>query len=292
MKDMYVEGASFPFALAHRSISEYSVHGELPHWHNGIELICVSQGHVRCQTNQHTFLLHKGDLCFINQKQLHRLIQSDAGDSRYIALFIGAGLLVKHPAVYDKYILPMLEEPSFSHILLPGQNSNAGKIRAALREMELYWRERPCGYELELIALCHQVFRQLYLAFIEKENAASPADGNILLLKKMIEYLAERYAENLSLADVAQAGHVSKSKCSRLFKQYTGLSPIAYLISYRLEESAAMLRNSLEPVARIAQACGFSQQSYYNRLFFREYKCTPMEYRKAKQADGKSDARP
>lgn len=289
MKDIYVQSASLPFSLAHRSISEYSVHGELPHWHNGIELICVTQGHVRCQTNQHTFLLHKGDLCFINQMQLHRLIQSDEGDSRYIALFIGAGMLARQAAVYEKYILPMLDDPSFSHILLPGQNVSAARIREAIMEMELFWRDKPCGYELELIALCHRVFRQLYLAFIEKENAAGPADGNILLLKKMIGFLAGRYSENLSLADIAQAGHVSKSKCSRLFKQYTGLSPIAYLISYRLEASAGMLRNSAEPIAMVAQSCGFSQQSYYNRLFLREYRCTPLEYRKAKKADGQSE---
>ena len=44
--------------------------------------------------------------------------------------------------------------------------------------------------------------------------------------------------------------------------------------------SASLLRNTNESISSIAFACGFGQQSYYNRLFLREYGMTPKEYRK------------
>ena len=96
----------------------------------------------------------------------------------------------------------------------------------------------------------------------------------------MAEYIHNHYDEAISLDDIALAGNVSRSQASKLFNQYAKLSPISYLNTYRLELSRDLLRNSDDAISVIALKCGFSEQSYYNRLFLREYGCTPLEYRK------------
>lgn len=66
-----------------------------------------------------------------------------------------------------------------------------------------------------------------------------------------------------------------------LFKKYTQNSPIEFLNLYRLEVSTSFLKNTTDNISTISLNCGFGQQSYYNRLFIREYGITPKEYRKS-----------
>ena len=79
--------------------------------------------------------------------------------------------------------------------------------------------------------------------------------------------------------DIANIGHVSISKCSKMFKKYVQMSPIDFLNNYRLEVSSKQLKETTKSISEIAQDCGFSQQSYFNRLFLRAYHCTPRQYR-------------
>ncbi|MBO6047992.1 MAG: AraC family transcriptional regulator, partial [Erysipelotrichaceae bacterium] len=76
---------------------------------------------------------------------------------------------------------------------------------------------------------------------------------------------------------------ISKSKCCNVFKEYANHSPIDFLNLYRLKVSTDKLKNSIDSIASIAHGIGFSQQSYYNRLFLREYGITPKEYRQQHQ---------
>ena len=272
---------ALPVTLTHTSSRELAPAGELAHWHEALEVVCVTQGCVQCQTNSDTFLLGKGDVCLINQKQLHRLIRANEAEGQSLTLTIGLGALMQAPEVLDAYVRPVLEDPTFSHILVHGAQGVAAQVREKVGAIERLLQERPVAFELELAALCHQVFRLLYEAFIARDEPAGPVDGNVALLERMIGCIQERFAENLQLEDIAQAGSVSKSTCSRLFKRYTGRSPIAYLIDYRLETGAALLRSTSEPIAAVARACGFSQQSYFNRMFLRAYRTTPRAYRNA-----------
>ena len=73
---------------------------------------------------------------------------------------------------------------------------------------------------------------------------------------------------------------MSRSKCSRLFRKYLSKSPIEHVQQYRLEKSVYLLKNTNLQFSEIAAICGFNQQSYFNRLFVREYGMTPKQMRK------------
>ena len=79
--------------------------------------------------------------------------------------------------------------------------------------------------------------------------------------------LLEQNSYKYSLQDIADAGGVSISKCCSLFASSYGLSPINYLLEYRLSESAYQLRNSTETVTEIALTHGFSDSNYFARCF-------------------------
>lgn len=281
MFDTISTNGGLPIVFEEEDARRLGEDGELSHWHDAVEVVRVTQGRLRCQTNEHTFELAKGDLCFINRRQLHRLIADGDAEGQGRTLVIDASLLSPAPQIREAYVRPVLEDQAFSHVLLPGHQTGTARIRELVDDIELLMRERPRAWELEVAARCHQLFRELYCALAERGGAAGPVDTNAATVRLMIAHIREHFSEDVQLEDIARAGAVSKSTCSRLFKRYTGRSPINYLIDYRLETSAAQLRATNESIASIAAACGFSQQSYFTKMFRRAYGMSPRAWRAA-----------
>ncbi len=251
----------------------------MSHLHEHIEIIVIDKGTVRCKAAGVEFLLYKGDVCFINRRQLHQLEPGKGEDCSHTVMIIGAGLLSQNPLVYEKFIRPILEDERFSHIRFEGSGSPAARISELVEKAAAINAEESPGYELDLIATVHLILRQIYLAYITAPKT-NPINVNAQIQRQMAEYIYENYTRVLSLNDIAVSGRVSRSQCYKLFKQYTGLSPISFLNKHRLELSREMLRSTSDTISFIALSCGFSDQSYYNRLFVREYGVTPMAYRK------------
>ena len=95
----------------------------------------------------------------------------------------------------------------------------------------------------------------------------------------MVGYIQQRYAEKITLEDIAEAGMVCRSACCTIFREYLGKTPIEYLNEYRISKSTDMLRESRENITHIASACGFSNSSYFTETFVKLMKCTPRDYR-------------
>ena len=279
MESIVFPDETFPVYLRTESIAARSLHSEMAHWHEHIEILVVSRGSVCCRAAGVSFPLHTGDVCVINRRQMHQVLSGDGEDCCHKVLIVGTGLLRQNMALYEKYIRPMLEDPRFTHIRFDGGDGRAAAIAELVAQAERLDRERERGYELELLAAIHRLFRQLYLAYSDAPRALPP-DGNAMLQQQMAAYIYENYGGELGLSDIAAAGSVSRSQCAKLFKQYTGLSPVAFLTRHRLERSLDRLRTTGESIAAVAQSCGFADQSYFTRLFLREYGCTPTAYRR------------
>lgn len=253
---------------------------DLTHWHDKVEVIRVIDHEMFCVINGEEHLLQMGDICIINRRQLHRIYSTYNGICTFQRLMIDPALFTADKVVYEKYILPMLSDETFAHI--HGKNGNkftseVTNIMDGIADLE---HLMPLAYELKVIALMFMLVQRLYQYYqASKGKADAMVNPDILLYRRITGYIAQNYAEKLTLNMIASSGNVSKSKCCALFKEYAGHSPIDFLNLYRLKVSTDLLKHSSESIASIAAACGFGQQSYYNRLFLREYGMTPKNYR-------------
>ena len=66
----------------------------------------------------------------------------------------------------------------------------------------------------------------------------------------------------------------------RRFEKATGLSPLEYVHTLRLEEAKQMLEAGDEPVEAIANAVGYEDAGFFGRLFKRKVNLTPVQYRR------------
>jgi AraC family transcriptional regulator len=110
---------------------------------------------------------------------------------------------------------------------------------------------------------------------------AGPRDGlDTRRLKRAMDLLDSRFAEDLSLDDIARDLAMSKFHLIRQFKLSTGLSPYQYLLKRRLERAKTLLLQGDLAIGQIALAVGFGDQSQLNKHFKREFGATPTALRR------------
>ena len=192
-------------------------------------------------------------------------------------------MLSQNKEIYEKYILPIIRNPDFAHVQMDGRNSYAKLISDIFDELYELVTEKSTGYELDVIAYIYMIFRRLYQVYMSEKDVPVSYSSDVVLQRRMTSYIYEHYSEKISLDDIAGAAGVSRSKCGNLFNKFTQKTPINFLNSYRLEMGGKLLLSSDEPIAIIAQACGIGEQSYFNRMFMKEFGCTPLEWRKKKR---------
>lgn len=274
---------NLPFFIEISSSME-SQRDELAHWHNSIELIEVLDGNYSCHVDNKTFLAQKGDLCIINKGRIHRVL--DRAPSREEVCLKKSFIfnpedIVKNSELYQEYVSPLLSEHAFSHMQLHSHKGIGREIFHLIDEIEDLAKKESDAHELEILGLLYMLIRRLFLVYdLKKKEGEEDFNSNNHLQRRMTNYIYEHFGEKLSLDDIANAGNISRSTCIRLFNEYTGKSPIDFLNSYRLEVSSQFLKDKKRRITDIAQECGFTQQSYYNRMFRKEFGLTPNEYRK------------
>lgn len=97
-------------------------------------------------------------------------------------------------------------------------------------------------------------------------------------VQRMQEYIETHLSERITLADLAGVSLFSPWYSYRLFVNYIGMTPAAYVRKLRLSKSAQRLRDNLCKITELAFETGFGSVDGYQRAFLREFGCNPQAY--------------
>jgi transcriptional regulator GlxA family with amidase domain len=100
------------------------------------------------------------------------------------------------------------------------------------------------------------------------------------VVKKCETWLQQHFIEIDAIAQVTELAGIPERTLKRRFKSATGSSLIAYLQNLRVEEAKHLLETTDTPVDEISYAAGYSDASFFRRLFKRLTGLTPSHYRK------------
>lgn len=114
----------------------------------------------------------------------------------------------------------------------------------------------------------------------ETDMVAQPGGGRGSVgMDRLIQYMNQNYAENISLAGLAEMANISKTTLIQVFKSTYGTTPIKYIISVRLEKAKELLTNTEATVGEISELIGFQSIHYFSRYFKSREGVSPNEYR-------------
>ena len=99
-------------------------------------------------------------------------------------------------------------------------------------------------------------------------------------IDKAMLYFAEHYNEDICIEDYAEEHLMSTSWFIRNFKQYTGSTPMQYILSKRISNAETLLRNEHYNITEISNIVGYDNPLYFSRIFKKIKGISPTEYRK------------
>ncbi|WP_101909808.1 AraC family transcriptional regulator [Marasmitruncus massiliensis] len=276
--------AEFPFSIGYEDILYYDGKRFACHWHKEIELAYVYSGKIKIQVNHKDYIVSAGECLFSNANALHMGWAIDDQSCSYFAITLDPSMFGREEGIIRKrYIDPILENPSLPSFLFHDDGDWQSTVLEKIRGMELLYRERPLGFELEITALLLSVWKLFYIN--EKDCHLSPDihAEKYDRMKSILSYIHGNYRSKITLYDMARAANVSKSECSHSFKDYMRETPFEYLLRYRVEQSIALLEKPDGTITETALSVGFTSASYYTEVFKRYMGITPREYKRARE---------
>lgn len=106
-----------------------------------------------------------------------------------------------------------------------------------------------------------------------------------------IDYMNKHYNEIIKLSDAASVVGLNTSYFSKKFKKVTGINFIDYLNNIRIEKAKEILQNTNKSIYVIAQEIGYSNDSYFCRIFKQSVGMSPQQYKKNSVKDTSSTMR-
>jgi YesN/AraC family two-component response regulator len=121
---------------------------------------------------------------------------------------------------------------------------------------------------------------QILVAHLTENLFSSVYNGDSPVIKNAVTYINTYYNLNITLASAAKSLNVNASYLSTLFKKEMQKTFSEYLLEVRLNNSIRLLLSTHMSITDIAFTSGFSNQSYFIKMFKRNYGMTPAQYRK------------
>ena len=166
------------------------------------------------------------------------------------------------------------------------RGSNAGvwleaSVRYALAEAR---SPRPGGSGV-LAKLAEVLFIEVLRLYINEQSAGRTgwlAGLGDRVVGSALNALHQRPAHAWTLEELAREAGASRSVLAERFQHLVGISPMQYLIQWRMMLAANLLCGSKAPLARIAEDVGYQTDTAFIRAFRREYGVPPATWRRGR----------
>ena len=251
------------------------------HWHSEFELIHILRGTGEFMCGSRKYEVGEGEFLLIPPNMLHAAYTCGEQELIYDALvfspvMVGAGSGDR--STHD-CIRPILKGNIRMNVCIRKETADYEAFHALVGRIFSCVRSNSARMDLllksELMRLIWLMEESGDIVF-EKEGGGSETEA----IRPALEYMANRFREDITVEQLADLVHLSKSHFMRCFKKAVGIGAIEHLSQLRINAACEALSDSNDQIADIAFACGYSNLSNFNRQFLKKVGCSPKEYRK------------
>jgi len=183
-------------------------------------------------------------------------------------------------AMADDYKTDVFEYKTFLGNLIFNITVMLGNMDYEVQELEkrkyAFFKEIEDARFADEAAACLNRFVADARKVIEA-RAASSGNAN---MKRLLQYMEEHYAEPLSLTELARHFHFNPSYLSSFFSSHNDEGFVDYLQRLRIDKAAELLREGEATIAEIGARVGFSDHSYFTKVFKKHTGLSPSRYRR------------
>lgn len=264
------------------------------HWHDEMEILIIDAGTAEVSTDDTSYTLRPGQGIIINQNVMHSIQSSNNRNCTFYSFAFHPDFLFGRRSNYlqVQFLLPIQNLCLFKTLVLDETNPWHERMIDQINNAIAVNMAKPFGYEIATKGYLSLFWSELVGQLPRMETAPPPrASLDEQRVKQAMLYIRTHHAEPISLDEIAESIHISKSECCRCFSRTLQMTPFEYLMRYRiLEATRKMAEHPDEPIsiADLALSVGFNSTSYFNKLFKKFLGCTPTYYRAHKILSGEA----
>ncbi|HEY0753871.1 MAG TPA: AraC family transcriptional regulator [Ktedonobacteraceae bacterium] len=245
----------------------FITHAFVPHLHEGYAIGIVDKGGERFKYRKNMHVAPQGSIVVIHPGEMHTGEGLNREGWSYRMFYPEISLLQR--AAFDVvekqpgipfFPNPVIDDPAMARMLSQLHVALANSRSELERESMFTWT-------LAHLIRRHATLPPVLLGFSKERE-------HILRVRA---YLEEHATENVSLQELAALVNFSPFYLLRAFRETVGLPPHSYLTQIRVSRAKHLIRASV-PLAEVATAVGFTDQSHLNRHFKAVLGVTPGQY--------------
>lgn len=249
------------------------------HSHNYVEVVYMCCGSTTHIVNGKRIVLCPGELLFLGQGVRQEILPAGEND-------VAVNFIIL-PQFFDK-ALEMLDEeetPLRKFMVDSLGNDNANCLYFQVADVppiqnlveNLIWTLTR-GAAANRRTICQTTMGLLFMQLLGYTDRLIAQSAEEAAVVKVLRYIEENYRTG-SLTEIAERLHYDPSWLSREIKRRTGQTYKELLQEKRLTQAAYFLKRTRLRVEEVGEAVGYSNLSYFHRIFREKYAVTPKRYR-------------
>lgn len=227
-----------------------------PHLHQSFEFFLVTRGQAQVKIDGKDYCLKQNQAVLIFPYQVHSYCETEY-ESEFLM------------CIFSPWLVPSFHQKTKR--LLPLSNQFFHQFRRVPKGENIFLQK---AFAYEICGIFDQT----------AEYTSSCTGQKNELLTQLLLFISQNYKSECLLKQAVKQVRYDYVYLSKFFKRTVGVSFHSYVNQMRLQEARRLMQATDQPIAQVAEECGFSSL----RTFYREFKhftgITPMEYKKRNEA--------
>lgn len=251
------------------------------HWHSEFEIIYVKSGVLVLEIEGNSYKIEENEAVIVDRYKIHSGRELAKEDCSFCAILFGEELLYGsvNNIVHDKYVKPLLLGEKMFPVHIDTKKSYHNEIIHCIKEINNFFQEKSTGYEvfvtINLLTILYIIIKNDAFLDVDSKNSRMSCK-----IKEVIQFIYDNYSEPINIKEISQNISLSNEYFIRIFKQYTGKTPMQFIINHRVSAAKKLLKKTDSKISDIAMQCGFNNISNFNKCFKKVEGISPEEYRK------------
>lgn len=249
------------------------------HTHHKFELYYEVEGTRRYFIEDSAYIVNAGNVILIGENQIHKTGAVGNGPSTRIVCNFSSEYLKEIQNAF-----PQLDFLSFlscekNHLLSNISVRQQNQVYTMLQKLIAVKGDGPQSHAVRKMLLATLLLQLQAMCATQQEIGGDGGRVTNRIVEQIQGYIAEHYAEKLTLTGIASQFYISPYYLSRLFKKTINLSLIEYINGVRVKVAQSLIEKTDDSISAVAEKSGFMTSAHFRRVFKDATGFSPQQYR-------------